>query len=186
MRIISSLLVSLLAQNAMADRWSATNDPAIMDPNFNYNLKQLPVEGKLDNTPWSETYWPSKQGSINLRWNQPSPVGFGYHSPTRGEVMSMSRDQLARLAPSEKYDIFMGNYDYPLKQEVTGIATPSAKWWSGICDGWSLAALQYKEPKAVDMVNPDGVVVPFGASDVKGLMSYAAARHFDVNSKQVW
>ncbi len=182
---LASLLVSLFSQNAIADRWNGMNDPSNMDPAFVYQLNRLPLEGRLDFTPWSETYWPSKQGSINIRWNQPTPVGFGYRSPTREEVMHMSRDQLARLAPSEKYDIYMGKYDYPLKQEVSGIATPSAKWWSGVCDGWSLAALQYKEPKAVDMKNPDGVVIPFGSSDVKGLMSYAAARHFEVQTKQV-
>ncbi len=182
---IASFVVSFLSPSAFADRWDATNDPSNMDPSFVYQLKQLPLEGKLDFTPWSETYWASKQGSINIRWNQPNPVGFDYTSPSRAEVMSMSRDQLARLSPSEKYDIFMGRYDYPLKKEVEGIASRSAKWWSGICDGWSLAALQYKEPKAIDMNNPDGVIVPFGASDVKGLMSYAAARHFQVVSKQV-
>ncbi len=183
--LFASVSVLLGSQNALADRWNGSNDPSIMDPSFNYNLKQLPLEGRLDFTPWSETYWPSKQGSINLRWNQPSPVGFGYRSPTREEAMHMSRDQLARLAPSEKFDLFMGRYDYPLKEEVKGIATPSAKYWSGVCDGWSLATLQYKEPKAVDVVNPDGLVIPFGSSDVKGLMSYAAARHFDVTTKQV-
>lgn len=182
---IASLIVSLFSQSAIAERWNGSNDPSIMDPNFVYQLKQLPLEGRLDFTPWSETYWASKQGSINLRWNQPNPVGFNYHSPTRQEAMQMSREQLARLAPSEKYDLYMGRYDYPLKNEVEGIATPSAKWWSGICDGWSLATLQYKEPKVVEMVNPDGIVIPFGSSDVKGLMSYAAARHFDVETKQV-
>ena len=181
----ASLILSLFAKNALADHWDTFNDPAIMDTGFIYRLNQLPLSGSLNFTPWSETYWASKKGSINLRWNQPHPVGFDYESPTRGEVMNMSREELARLAPSEKYDIFMGRYDYPLKEEVKGIATPFARWWSGICDGWSLAALQYKEPKAVDMVNPDGVVVPFGASDVKGLMSYAAARHFQVETRQV-
>ena len=109
---ISALMLSILSQNAQAGRWNGSNDPAIMDPNFIYQLKQLPLKGSLDYTPWSETYWPSKQGSINLRWNQPSPVGFDYHSPSKAEAMSMSREQLSRLAPSEKYDLFMGKYDY--------------------------------------------------------------------------
>src|SRR4051812_35238883 len=105
---LASLIVSIGSQSAIADRWNGSNDPAIMDSNFVYNYKQLPAEGRLDFTPWSETYWASKQGSINIRWNQPTPVGFNYHSPTRAEAMSMSREQLARLAPSEKYDLFMG------------------------------------------------------------------------------
>jgi hypothetical protein len=172
--------------SAHAEKWSDSNDPAIMDPHFVYQLARLPLEGRLDIIPWSETYWPSKQGSLNVRWNQPVPEGFKYTSPSREEVARMSRDELSRLAPSEKYDIFMGRYSYPLRQEVKSIATPSARWWSGICDGWSIAATQYPaEPMAVDATNPDGVVVPFAASDVKGLMSYTAARHFQVESKQV-
>jgi hypothetical protein len=135
--------------------------------------------------PWSETYWPSKQGSINLRWNQEEPQGFGYRSPSKDEVRRMSIDQLKKLSPAEKYDIFMGNYHYPLKNRVNGIASKSAKWWSGLCDGWSWAALQYQEPKAVTMTNPDGVEVPFGSSDIKGLMSYTAISYEQVQTKQV-
>jgi len=182
---VASFVLSLFTQNAWADHWNAQNDPSIMDPNFIYQLARLPVEAKLDVLPWSETYWPSKQGSINVRWNQENPVGFGYHSPSREEVMSMSKAELAVLSPAEKYDIYMGRYDYPLKAEVSSIATPSARWWSGICDGWSMTALQYKEPRQIEAKNPDGVVVPFGASDIKGLMSYGAARHFEVVSRQV-
>src|ERR1035437_1901553 len=87
----ASLIVSLFSQSAFADQWNPQNDPAIMDPNFVYQLNQLPLDGKLDFTPWSETYWASKKGSINLRWNHPNPDGFKYSSPSREEVMSMSR-----------------------------------------------------------------------------------------------
>lgn len=186
---IATVALSLMAQSASqsswAERWNGTNDPSIMDSQFIYDFQRLPLQGKLDVTPWSETYWATKQGSINLRWNQPEPEGFKYHSPTKEELRRMTREQLARLAPSEKYDIFMGRYDYPLKNEVEGIATPTAKWWSGLCDGWSIATLQYLEPQAVDRMNPDGIMVPFGSSDIKGLMSYAAARHFNVETRQV-
>jgi hypothetical protein len=179
------LLFVLLAQNAFAERWNAMNDPSIMDPDFVFELKRLPKEGALERTPWSETYWASKKGSINIRWNTEKQEGFRYESPSRAQVMTMSREQLSRLSPSEKFDLFLGRYDYPLKKEVSGIASPMAKWWSGLCDGWSLAALQYAEPKPVDVLNPDGIVIPFGSSDVKGLMSYAAAQRFDVETRQV-
>jgi len=182
---LATASITFTVPSAFADQWNSRNDPGIMDPHFVYQLSRLPTEGKLDVIPWSETYWPSKQGSINVRWNQPHPEGFKYTSPSRAEVMTMSRDELSRLSPSEKYDIFMGRYDYPLKKEVSGIATPSARWWAGICDGWSMAAIQYAEPMAVDATNPDGVVVPFAASDVKGLMSYSAAMHFQVETRQV-
>lgn len=178
-------LIGLISESAQADRWNGSNNPAIMDSGFTYQLDRLPNEGKLEILPWSETYWPSQKGSINVRWNQPEPQGFSYLSPRRDQIAVMSREELSRLSPSEKYDIYMGRYDYPLKEEVKGIATPSARWWAGLCDGWSTAALQYAEPMAVDATNPDGIVVPFAASDIKGLMSYAASQHFQVETRQV-
>lgn len=182
---LMTALTTLTLTSAQASKWNGANDPAIMDPNFVYQLSRLPLEGKLPIIPWSETYWPSKQGSINVRWNQETPQGFSLRSPSKTEVATMTREQLARLAPSEKYDIYMGRYDYPLKSRVNGIATPSAKWWSGLCDGWSWAALQYVEPMAVDAKNPDGITVPFAASDIKGLMSYTAISYEHVESRQV-
>jgi hypothetical protein len=179
------LFFSFSTSNSFAERWNAMNDPSIMAPDYVFNFYSLPTSGHLDSQPWSETYWASKKGSINIRWNQNEPEGFGYKSPTREEAKRMTRAQLSSLSPSEKYDLFMGHYDYPLKNEVKGIASPFAKWWSGLCDGWSLAALQYAEPQPVDRVNPDGIVIPFGSSDIKGLMSYAAARHFNVETHQV-
>ncbi|MBS1958764.1 MAG: hypothetical protein JST80_04755 [Bdellovibrionales bacterium] len=185
MHFLIVLAALLSTPSARADRWNSANDPGIMDPSFVYELSKLPTAGELSRRPWSETYWPSAQGSINIRWNLPQPYGFGYASPTREQVAKMSQDELKTLSPSEKYDIFMGRYDYPLKHEVEGIATPRARWWSGICDGWSIAATQYAEPQPVTLANPDGIMVPFGSSDVKGLISYHAARHFEVQTRQV-
>lgn len=179
------LLSVFVSQFAWADRWNSSNDPAIMDEGFVYELDRLPLIAELPIRPWSETYWPSAEGSINIRWNLEEPVGFGYRSPTREEVRSMSLEQLKTLSPAEKYDIFMGRYDYPLRDEVDTIATPRARWWSGICDGWSIAATQYAEPQPVTLPNPDGVLVPFGSSDIKGLMSFYAVHYFEFNTKQV-
>lgn len=173
------LLFLLISPSASAFRWNGANDPAIMGEDFVYELDRLPTQAELPRRPWSETYWPANKGSINIRWNQARPVGFGYRSPTRAEVRAMTQEQLKALAPSEKYDIFMGRYNYPLRDEVSEIAWPGARYWAGICDGWSVAAIQYAEPQPVTLPNPDGILVPFGSSDIKGLMSYYAARHFD-------
>lgn len=121
-----SLLTILILPNANAYRWDSENDPARFDPNFQYLLRSLPAQAQLSVTPWSETYWPSNKGSINLRWNQRYPDGFDYDSPDLYDLKRMSRAQIARLAPSEKYDIYMGRYDYPLKNEVERYANPGS------------------------------------------------------------
>ncbi len=183
--VLVFVIFSLGGKAANAYRWDPDNDPSIFDPNFKYQLAELPPTGQLKNKPWAETYWPANKGSINIRWNQEEPDGFGYYSPSREELLQMPRSELAKLAPSEKYDIYMGHYDYPTKSDAERFADPRALDWNGICDGWSIAAVQYLEPEPVDAVNPDGIVVPFGSSDIKGLMSFVAAAHFEVKTAQV-
>lgn len=188
--MIKLLQISLLFYStlAIADTWNGYNNPANMDVgnDYIYNLNQLPEKSTLDRLPWSETYWPTDKGSINYRWNSPDKDGFYYIPYSKSQILKMSIDELKTLAPSEKYDIYMGHYDYPLYNEARSYGNPHAKDWSGICDGWSIAAIQYAEPAAVIMTNPDGILVPFGSSDVKGLMSYAAAAsHFNSGAKQV-
>ncbi len=168
-----------LSQSASAARWDGYNDPNRFRDGYEFRYEHLPLKGDLGTArlPWSESYWPRNQGSINLRWNANPRVGFGYRSPSREEVLRMSLEELKSLAPTEKYDLYRGRYDYPLKGLISRAeANPRAPDWAGICDGWSAASIEFPEPKAVVRFNPDGVAIPFGSSDVKGLISYTAAR----------
>lgn len=101
-------------------------------------------------------------------------------SPTREEASKMSIESLSHLSATEKYDLFTGRYDYPLKKEVETKADSSAARWEGICHGWSPAALNHNEPTPKTMTNPDGIVIPFGSSDIKALLSYYYAFQFKV------
>lgn len=186
MRLLFIFLIGYL-NIAKADTWDNYNNPSNMDldKNYVYDLNQLPTSATLRLIPWSESYWPSYKGSINYRWNSIDKDGFYYIPYSKSELLKLSLDELKSLSPAEKYDVFMGNYDYPLYHEVRSYGNPHSPDWHGICDGWSIAAIQYAEPNAVVLVNPDGILVPFGSSDVKGLMSFAAATHFKVQTKQV-
>ena len=187
MKYIIVVLSFLIASQSSASTWNRANDPAQFGQGYEYRFAALPLKGRVseDKMPWSETYWAAVKGSINYRWNSPSKAGFGYTPPSREAVMRMSRDELAQLSPSEKYDLAMGHYNYPLKHEADYYADTHAKYWNGICHGWAPAALQFKEPKPVDFVNPDGISIPFGSSDVKGLLSFFMAFHADVGIAQV-
>ena len=169
---VFTLLCSLT--NAHADAWNAINDPALMDSNYEYTLSKLPLQAELAKKPWAETYWQTSLGSINLRWNQPHPVGFDYDVNSRDRVLHMSKEELATLSPSEKFDIYRGAYDYPLHKAILKFANPHVASWKGICNGWSMSAVQYNEPTPKEVRNADGVVIPFGSSDIKGLLSYYA------------
>jgi hypothetical protein len=118
-------------------------------------------------------------GGIAYRWNHPDPQPFNFKLHTKEELKKMSEMELSQLSPAELYDIAMGDYRYSLTTKVLSKYSPKDLWWEGICHGWALAASHYPEPDKTVFTNKDGIKVPFGASDVKGLLSM----HDAFNSK---
>lgn len=161
--------------------WQPHSNPARMSPTYNKLFSLLPLKAKVSETNkyWSSDYWPLQKGNINLRWNSKTPVGFNLKSPTLKEAMKMTEKELSELSPSEKFDLFRGDYQYTLKKEVAKRSSPNRKIWEGICHGWAAAALNHIEPKPKILKNPDGVLIPFGSSDIKALLSYYYAYKYD-------
>lgn len=160
-----------------AKKWNSSNNPHFFNPVMKNGvvtkLNELPLKAQLTDVRygWSDSYWPSNLGGIAYRWNHPDPRPFKYRFHTKTEIQKMSHDELSQLSPSELYDIAMGDYNYTLTKKVLRKYSPKDLWWEGICHGWALAASNYPEPDKVDIVNKDGINVPFGSSDVKGLLS---------------
>lgn len=150
---------------------------------YELRLSELPLKGGLPDgrVPWADTNWPGVRGTIAWRWNDPAFANelldtdewppLPYTPPSEAEVRAMPREELAKLSPAEKYDVFMGFFDYPTVNNMVEDADPSTEWWAGICGGWSSAALQYPEPSPRDVIGPSGISVPFGSSDIKALMA---------------
>jgi hypothetical protein len=161
-----------------AGRWNGANDPGNWSPQYVYDFSKLPLAGAMtDHTPWSDTYWPTNKAGVAARWNWPGSNGFKYGLFSESQIRSMSAQDLSRLSPVEKYDIFMGRFDYPTVREVRAGTSPSAEYWNGICNGWSPAALNHAEPAPVTVTGPSGIAVPFGSGDVKALLDYYYAEH---------
>lgn len=91
---------------------------------------------------------------------------------TPKEALSMSQSELAKLAPTEKYDLLMNNDKMKLTNAVLGGTKPNDAYWEGICHGWSSAALEFYEPEPITVTNKNGLKIPFGSSDLKALLSY--------------
>ncbi len=142
-----------------------------MSLNFNY----LPLKGRITGQSkfWSGNSWRLNRGAINYRWNSPLKETIGYLSPSTREIFSMPLEKLKELSPSEKYDLYRGRYDFPLKNSIEWISRRDAEDWEGLCHGWAGASLNHPEPKPKNMMNPDGLLIPFGSSDIKALLSYA-------------
>jgi hypothetical protein len=175
------------SQHGITEAWQGFSDPEIMSSGFSHLMHELPLEGSLQIGPkvWSGHYWPSKKGGINHRWNSPNQEGFDYKSPTKEELLIMVPEDIATLAPSEKYDLFIGRYDYPLKKKAASSASKLAADWEGICHGWAPAAIHHHEPTPKLVKNPDGIIIPFGSSDIKALLSYYYAFYHKSETNQV-
>ncbi|MDZ4084582.1 MAG: hypothetical protein U1E10_16690, partial [Bdellovibrionales bacterium] len=160
-------------------------------------------EGKLDETPWSDTYWPIYMGVLGARYANQQ---FSSASNWKGyyDYVSQSSEKLSKLAknanplildslsPSEKYDLLIGDLTDGATTYEAGYLTPhmweegrqywdergEVEPWMGICHGWARAAYMLPRPsKAVDVSSADGQsTLKFYPSDIKGLSSYLWAK----------
>lgn len=154
------------------------SEEIILELNMSLNFDLLPMSGETRDKEkfWSGDSWRLSRGAINFRWNSTNQESFNYHSPGSREVTAMSLNELKKLSPAEKYDLFMGRYDYPLKREVDWLARSGIESWEGLCHGWAGASLNHREPTAKVLTNPDGLNIPFGVSDIKALLSYTYSK----------
>lgn len=185
------------------DAWDYGNDPKRLSQHLNYRLAELPRQGKLDQpvwasryTPqaddkpmWSDTYWPTKAGSSNARWQ-----GRTVKSPLEKYDEAFHAHQGCDQPASRCGADAKANWDTYL-----GCAGPAAKWhatsfqgsrqmydgvdsdndgqvdecdgdgiagWWGLCHAWTPAALLEPEPKRAVEYNG----VRFEVGDIKALI----------------
>lgn len=177
MKKVSIAISLLFISTASAERWNRSNNPeyfnVIIAKSVEKKFEKLPLKANIkdDRFGWSESYWPSNLGGIAYRWNHPNPNPFNYEFHTKEELLLMGQEEISQLSPAELYDIAMGDYSYKLTRKVLKKFSPDELWWEGICHGWALAASNYPEPDKTELINKDGIKVPFGSSDVKALLS---------------
>lgn len=146
------------------------NDPHRLMPGFETRYDLLPTAGQAHRVPWTDSYWPKNKGGIAYRWQ--SDESHTYESPSFEQLKAMSPEQIARLSPAEKYDLYVGSYEYPFTLRIKAENNASTPAWQGYCHGWTTASIHFEEPRPVTMVNPDGIAIPFGSSDIKALLTY--------------
>ncbi len=156
--------------------WNQANDPARLKDTYEVHFDALPLIAALEQKPWTDTYWPNDQGGLADRWHHPdAPDAFTYALNDSATVAAMDETALSQLSPAEKYDVFLGRYNYPLVARERSRTSPAHPSWFGLCHGWAAAALNFKEPRPVVVEGAGGIRVPFGSSDIKGLLTYAQA-----------
>ncbi len=153
------------------------------------------IQGQIANTYQDKTYfrvWEmiGWEGNVK-RWKK-------RRNEVLNNVMNLEEKELAELAPSEKYDLLMGDTNFDLTSRVWQFVEGwgnSKKWgflssidipagyrlpkstklmalWEGICHGWALAATGYPRPEnTVTITLPNGKRMPFYPDDIKALVS---------------
>ncbi len=89
----------------------------------------------------------------------------------KSQYKRMSQDQINRLSPAEKYDLYKDNYKLELTRHVLSTNQSTDPDWEGICHGWTSAAIEFYEPENKTITNKDGIQVTFYSSDIKALIS---------------
>jgi hypothetical protein len=144
----------------------------LLDSSHEKIFFRLPSEGHSSKNFWSSSIWNKEKEFINWRWNSSVSESQDYSSPYQIQVFLMTDEELAALSPSEKFDLLRARYDYPLREEASGLHENSID----PVYAWQLASYFHPEPQVKTMINPDGLAIPFGSSDIKALLSYHYGR----------
>jgi hypothetical protein len=174
------------------------------------------TKGRSRQQPWGGSYWPMNQGMIannyqdkdtttfvltfmeNVIWKRNHRNYLSRAKKVHPKIYSLSEKDLAKLAPSEKYDILLGDTTFNLTNKMweytqrwgeykkwgflssidlpDGFRIPEGSkfmaWWEGICHGWAVAAGHTpRAEKTVWVSLPNGKRMPFYPNDIKALVS---------------
>lgn len=132
--------------------------------------------GKLDESPWSDDYWPIYKGQISSRYahdHLPNSTNFRDHY-----LFSQNSCSPDLLSPAEKYDLLVGDRNDGLKvanfqsglQYAGANMNDKVETWMGLCHGWAPAAYMERRPShAVEVTDSNGRKLRFYPSDIKAL-----------------
>lgn len=162
------------------------------------NFHEMRALGLFDKTlepqekTWSSTFFPTWFGGDAGRWMDGAPALawrtlVGFHAPKEGDARDLAArsakgdpdaiQKIFRLSPTEKIDIALGHYDFPVTEQalaVTHNRRPRPRYWSGRCNGIASASIAVPEPfRDVDVIAKDGARVRFHPNDVKSLLAVA-------------
>jgi len=198
MRIKNSILIALLFQPFllfagpdMKIRFDNTQEifdfMDVSSDQILYNLgtmdKKNLKSAKLDLTPWVGYYWPLSKGLLSFRYADAyisrNESWTYYRDNFKPAESYISRGEINKLSPAEKYDLLMGDNNYTLTKKMWDWGKiemekfSKIKPWAGISHGVALASLNLPEPKSpVKIWSIDRKrLITFSPDDIKALGS---------------
>jgi subtilisin-like proprotein convertase family protein len=175
------------AVGGKGDAWNWRNDPTRFRTELVYEWEQLPQEGFAENTPWTDSYWPTYKDSINDRWQGSGTLSpaekwdaanhgweadddFMALSPYNPRTCDWDQEYYDQLGPTASWvhenkgaaralrDLEQGA---ECGDDPGGIET----WW-GLCHATAPASILEDEP--LEAIEHNGV--RFEVSDLKALL----------------
>ena len=154
------------------------------------------TQARLAESPWSDDYWPIYKGILGARYadskfpgseNWQENLNF-VQAPSNlaatllaAPLSTASKSRLNTLSPAEKYDLLLGDAEFPLTRSMWNEgrryfdSSGKVETWMGICHGWAPAAYMVARPtRTVTLPLPapnEGRSVTLYPSDLKGLAS---------------
>lgn len=167
--------------------WNFQNNPYRIDKNFEAHFNRLPLSGDLNESKlgWPGYHWSLNKAMIANRWQTQKNDNFKYKTFSLMALKQMTKEQINTLSPAEKYDIYMGNFDYPTVRFARGASSRGASEWKGICHGVSPAGLHHSEPKTTTLKSANDLEITFYSSDIKALLAFYYARISDNGITQI-
>lgn len=178
-------------KSEIQESWSSHDNPSSAGIALIKNFDNLPTSGESKIKAWSAHYWPSKYSGIYKRYQR---TKYSHTIMESDEIRGLSQTSINRLSPAEKFDLLLGRYSLPLSQverakrygSPDGFIPKMQKSWRGICNGWSLAAINEPEPGIQAVLrNPYGVEITFYQDDIKALLSRAYNKVADNQIKMI-
>jgi len=157
-----------------AERIDEFNDPLRFALDLERRWSALPARGEARRVPWTGTYWPTYQDSINMRWDGPGSesaaakygkaFGMDNLENTVSLAYGIDSQRGAKICRSRE-DCEGGSMCAIRAGRTDGRCIPG---WFGLCHAWAPAAILEPEPR--NAVTYNGVT--FKVNDLKALLTF--------------
>lgn len=152
--------------------------PGLQDRQASTEFDRLPRRASLSRPTWSSDYWANARGGVSLRWQAARIADeeeIEQFAPFRDYVPGQAPDKnLALLSPTEKADMLRGDSKWTLTfTERKRARSADQDENQGLNQAWVAASLRFQPVDRVNLKAKNGMMVPFSADDVYGLLTLA-------------
>ena len=143
------------------------------------------LKAQLQEQPWSGDFWPVYRGMIAKRYTAEAGRPSGDWKKNYDRYLENAEaSSVDELAPSEKYDLLVGDDAHTLTNAMWEEGRPyhekfsTVEHWMGLCHGWAPASYMVPRPThAVEVLAADGKTkIRFYPDDVKALATLLWAK----------